>query len=70
MIQRNRVDQDARAGVVFAEGIEKTGVRGFGFCEQRESPVLQGRKRLLREAMRLAGPKDGALAYTERGNEV
>ena len=56
-------DQDVEAGDVFVEGIEKTGVRGFGFCERRESPVLQGRKRL--RAMRLAGPKDGALAYTE-----
>jgi hypothetical protein len=33
-------------GVVFVEGIEKTRVLGFGFCEQRESPVLQGWKRL------------------------
>jgi hypothetical protein len=31
---------------VFVEGSEKTGVRDFGFCEQRGSPVLQGRKRL------------------------
>src|ERR1035437_5547892 len=49
MIQRNRADQDVRAGGVFVEGIEKTGVRDFGFCEQRESPVLQGRKRLREE---------------------
>jgi len=46
MIQRNRATQDARAGGVFVEGSEKTGVRDFGFCEQRGSPVLQGRKRL------------------------
>jgi len=30
---------------MFAECIEKTGVRDFGFCERRESHVLQGRKR-------------------------
>jgi hypothetical protein len=36
-------DPDVEAGDVFVECIEKTGVRGFGFCKQRESPVLQGR---------------------------
>jgi hypothetical protein len=39
-------DQDVEAGDVFVEGIEKTGVRGFGFCDQRGSPVSRGRKRL------------------------
>jgi len=39
-------DQGAEAGDVFVESSEKTGIRDFGFCEQRGSPVLQGRKRL------------------------
>jgi hypothetical protein len=39
-------DQGVKAGDVFVEGSEKTGVRGFGFCEQRGNPVLQGRKQL------------------------
>jgi hypothetical protein len=30
-----------KAGAVFMEDIENTGVRDFGACEQRESPVLQ-----------------------------
>ena len=51
--------------MAFAEGIEKTGFRCFEFCERRESPILHGWKRLRGEAMWLAGPKDGALAYSE-----
>src|SRR5260370_241105 len=42
MIQRNRADQDVKAGEVFVKGIEKTGVRDFGFCESREEPRLAG----------------------------
>lgn len=42
-------DLDVTAGGVLVEGIEKTGVRDFGFCKQRESSVFQGRKRLLEE---------------------
>jgi Transposase DDE domain group 1 len=54
MIQPNRADQDVKAGEVFVKGIEKTGVRDFGFCER------------LRDEERGSGrPKDGALAYTE-----
>lgn len=45
-------DQDVEAGDVFVESREKTGVRGFGFCEQRGSPVLRGRKRLRDEECR------------------
>ena len=65
MIQRNRANQDVRAGVVFVECLEKTGVCDFGFCEQRESPVLQGRQRLRDEECGSQDHKDGALAYTE-----
>ena len=39
-------DRGVEAGDVFVESSEKTRVRGLGFCEQRGSPVLQGRKRL------------------------
>jgi hypothetical protein len=46
MIQRNRADQDVRAGEVFVECSEKKGVRDFGFCAQGGSPVWQDRKRL------------------------
>jgi hypothetical protein len=60
MIQRNRADQDVKAGEVFVKGIEKTGVRDFGFCERRESPVLQGRKRL-RDEERGSGDQRMAL---------
>ena len=49
MIQRNRSDKDVRAESCLWKGIETTGVRDFGFCEQRESPVLQSRKRLWEE---------------------
>jgi hypothetical protein len=49
MIQRNRAEQGVRDGGAFVEDVEKKGVRDFGFCEQRESPVLQGRKRLREE---------------------
>lgn len=55
-------DQDVEAGDVSVEGIEKTGVRGFGFCG---SPVLQGRKRIRDEECGSGDHKDGALAYTE-----
>ena len=62
-------DLDVRAGGVFVEGIEKTGVRDFGFCKQRESSVFQGRKRLREEECRSQDQRvallDGPLAYTE-----
>jgi hypothetical protein len=49
------------------EGIEKTGVRGFGFCEQRETPVLQGRKRLQEEK---CGSGDQTMALWLILNEI
>jgi hypothetical protein len=67
MIQRNRADQDVRAGVAFVESFEKTGVRDFGFCEQRESPVLQGRKRLRDEE---CGSQDHWMALWLILNEI
>jgi hypothetical protein len=63
-------DQNVEAGDVFVAGIEKTGVRDFGFCAQRESPVLQGRKWLREEERGSQDQKDGTLVYTERDLEV
>ena len=58
-------EQDVEAGDVFVECIEKKEVRGFGFCEQHGSPVLQGRKRLRDEECGSGDHKDGALPFTE-----
>jgi hypothetical protein len=60
-------DQDVEAGDVFVEGSEKTEVRGFGFCEQRGSPVLQGRKRLRNEQ---CGSGDQTMALWLTLNEI
>jgi hypothetical protein len=49
MPQRNQADQDAGAGEVSVECVEKTGVRDFEFCAQGDSPVLQGQERLPEE---------------------
>jgi hypothetical protein len=65
MIQRNRAEQGVRAGEVFVEDFERTGVRDFGFCAQRDSPAWQGRKRLPEERMQLAGSRYGGSVYTE-----
>ena len=61
MIQRNRADRDVRDGGVFAEAIEKTGVRDFGFSERCGSYVLQGRKRLRTKNAAQAGDQMMAL---------
>ena len=66
-IQRNRADQDVRHGGFFAECIEKTGVRDFGFCERRESCVLQDRKRLRDEE---CGSGDQMMALWLMQNEI
>ena len=63
-------DPGVEAGDVFVECNKKTGVRGFGFCEQRGSPILQGRKRLRDEECGSGDHKDGAVAYTELDTEV
>jgi hypothetical protein len=52
---------------VLVEGSEKTGVRGFGFCGQRGSPVLQGRKRLRDEE---CGSGDQTMALWRILNEI
>ena len=49
------------------EGSEKTGVRDFGFCERREIPVLQGRKRLREEE---CGSQDQRMALWPILNEI
>jgi hypothetical protein len=49
------------------EGTEKTGVRDFEFCEQRESLVLQGRKRLREEER---GSQDQRMALWLILNEI
>lgn len=49
MTQRNPAGQDVRVGEVFVEDTEKMGVRDFGLCAQRDSPVLEGRRRLPQE---------------------
>ena len=59
MIQRNRASHDVRAGEVFVECSEKTGVRDFGFCAHGDSPVWQGRKRLPK---RECSPQDQRMA--------
>ena len=69
MIQRNRATQDARAGEVFAEGIEKMGFAMLDLARRWE-PRLAGSKTAPGRRMRLAGTKDGGLAYTERELEV
>ena len=57
MTPAKSADQGVEAGDVFVEGIEETGVRGFGFCEQRRSPVLQSRKRLPKRKCSLLGQR-------------
>jgi hypothetical protein len=57
MTPAKSADQGVEAGDVFVEGIEETGVRGFGFCEQRGSPVLQSRKRLPKRKCSLLGQR-------------
>jgi hypothetical protein len=51
---------------MFVKCIEKTGACDFGFCEQGDNPVCQGRK-WPEERMQFAGPYGGfgGLAYTE-----
>jgi hypothetical protein len=67
MIQRNRADLDLRDGGMFVEDIEKTGIRDFGSCEQRESSVLQGRKRLREKE---CGSQDQRIAFGLILNEI
>ncbi len=70
MVQRNRATKDARAGGVFVEGGEKTGVRDFRFCGQRGSPVLRGRKRLPEECGRRPNRLRGRLPITRNNAAV
>jgi hypothetical protein len=60
-------DPDVESGDVLAKRIEKTGVRGVGFCEQRGSPVLQGRKRLRADE---CGSQDQRMALWPILNEI
>ena len=69
MIQRNRADQDVRAGGVFVEGTEKIGFPGFGFFRQGNNYALRGRKRLSEGKMQLRGSKDGGWEYTNNAGE-
>jgi hypothetical protein len=58
-------DPDVEAGDVFVECSKQKGVRASGSCEQRGSPILQGRKWLQDEECGSGAHKDGAVAYTE-----
>jgi hypothetical protein len=67
MIQRNRAGQDVRVGEVSVENTEETGVCDFRVCAQRDSPVLQGRKRLRDEE---CGSQDQRMALWLILNEI
>jgi hypothetical protein len=59
-----------RAGEVFVEGIEKTGVRDFGFCAPGDSPVWLGRKRLENGSRRECSLVDRSRAVWLIVNEI
>jgi hypothetical protein len=65
MTQRNRAPQDARAGGVFAERIEKMGFAILDLSRAVREARLAGSQTAPGRRMRLAGTKDGGLAYTE-----
>src|ERR1022692_914680 len=64
MIQRSRATQDARAGEVSAEGVEKMGFAILDFARSARETRFAGSKTAPGRRMRLAGTKDGASAFS------
>jgi hypothetical protein len=71
MTQRNQADKGVRAGEVFSECIEKTGLPILDFPGRAKTVLAEAKTASGgKNATRRAGPKDGGLAYTEWDLEV